>query len=145
MQLHVAGHGAAQFALEGGYAARLAVIGTGPDLQLVARTNQLRRDPQLVPLGLERALEQIFNGEFCAYRGERFRRALVGHHRGSANHAEVLGVDVAKCRDDFLGEAIGEVFAFGSELRFSNGSTASRVRTPVSAGAATVSTGATKR
>ena len=49
MQLHVAGNCTAQFALQGEHAARLAVIGTGPDLQLVARTNQLRRDPQLPP------------------------------------------------------------------------------------------------
>ena len=109
MQPHLVRNGRAQLALELEHTRRLAVEGRGPDLHLVAGANQPGRDAQPVALKADRALDQELGVQLGAHLRQRFRRALVGHHRRAADHAEVVGIHLAERRDDLLGQPVRDV------------------------------------
>ena len=65
------GDRSAQLALQIQQAARFAIVGFRPNLNLISGTNQLRGDAKMAGLRAERALEQIVGSHFPANLGKR--------------------------------------------------------------------------
>ncbi len=86
--------GGAQLSLKSEHAARLTVVGSGPDLDLVGCPNELRGDAHPIHLGANRALDQIRRIQLPTDLGECLGRALVGHDRGPTDDAQVFGIDL---------------------------------------------------
>jgi hypothetical protein len=97
----------AQLALVGEQAARLAVVGGGPDLDLVGDADEPGGDAQAGALGADRALHEVAGVELAADLGQGLGRPLVGHDRPAADDGHVPGGDLAEQRDGLLGEAVG--------------------------------------
>ena len=87
-------NGSAQFTLEGEQAAWFAIVGFGPNLNLITHANQLAGDAQSFPLSTERTLDQISCVEFPADFRDRLRCSLVGHHRRAANDTQMFGINL---------------------------------------------------
>src|SRR5713226_7195188 len=104
--------GCAQLALELEYAARFAVVGRRPNLDLVARANQLGHDAQPLALGANGTLDEVRRVQLAADVGEGFGCALVSQHRGASDHTQAVGIDLSERSDRLLGETVGKVLAF---------------------------------
>src|SRR4029453_19417289 len=101
----------AQLALQFEHASGLALVGLRPYLYLVANVNQLRRHAQSAALGPNGPFHQILDPQLVADLRDRLRSALVAPGRYPALHSKMLGIDLAKRRTGFFGQAVRQVLA----------------------------------
>jgi hypothetical protein len=99
--------------LQAQQAHRLAVVGLGPHLYLVAHAHERGRHAQPGVLGSKRALDEVVGGQFSSDLGRGLRRALVPHGRATSDDAHLLRVDLPERRSDLFREALGQVIACG--------------------------------
>src|SRR6185437_10861877 len=103
--------GSAKFALKSEHAARFAVIGCRPDLDLITRANQSCCNAQLFAFRAKRTFNQIGGIQFPADLGGCFCCPLVCHDRGAADYTEVRGINLPERRNHFLRKAICQILA----------------------------------
>src|SRR5262245_38597240 len=102
--------GAAEFGLQAEKIVGRTIVGFSPDLQLVARANQLHRNPKLPTGAANRAFDQVISAKLAGDFAERPGSAVpVRDARRSANHTQVFGIDLSEFRDRLLGEPVGNV------------------------------------
>ncbi len=93
------------------HAARLAIVGRGPDLHLVVRADQFGDDAQTLALGANGAFDQISGIQFATDLGQRLRGSFVNHYRRTADDFQMLRIDLSERGDDLLGKTVADIFA----------------------------------
>ena len=88
-----------------------APVLVGPELDVVRRVHQPRRDPQAVRRAPHAALEHVPAAEVSADGREAARIALETHRRGSRDHAQ--RPDPRQIGDDLVGQSVAEVLGVG--------------------------------
>src|SRR5262252_720582 len=91
----------------------MAIVVLRPQMDLIARANELRRDSNLVAIASNATLKHIVHAQFLANLLNTFRGVFVGHGAGARNDPKQLGAQGPELRDYFLGESIAEVLLAG--------------------------------
>ena len=79
-------------------------------MSLVTGLYQFSRDVQLLPIALYAALQQVGNTQLAADLIDAFGCSLVFHRRCARNNSQVPGTETAEVHDQFISNAVAEVF-----------------------------------
>ena len=87
-------------------AAQRPVEGIAPQLHAIA-LDELRRDPELLPVAPHAALQEVLHPQECANARHVVATVLQGEGRGARDHLQLA--ERGQPVEDFLGDAVGEI------------------------------------
>src|SRR5262252_986287 len=95
LEANLASYGAGGFALHFQHVSDVAVVAVCPDLRLITRLDQLRRDANALFIATNAALKEIVHIQFSRALSSIFVASLVLQCRRSCDHTELLRIQTA--------------------------------------------------
>lgn len=110
LKTNLTSNGASNVILERKNIAQIAIVGLGPEVLLIGKSNELSRNANAVSGMQDGAFDDGINAKFAGDLRERLLRALVLHDGGAGNDTQ--SGKLGESGDQFVGHAFGEVLLF---------------------------------
>src|SRR5262250_2735459 len=87
----------------------VSVVVASPEVSLVARLNESRRNSQAVSFAAHAAFKDVGGAQGAAYARDVLITFLEGHRRSARDDSEALRLQPPEARNHLLGQAVAEI------------------------------------